>query len=350
MSNDDAELNDILDAASGKKDGKVKSYGNESPVASRYDDWMDDDDDDDDDVDESVSKGYCQWSTSDNRIFKPTTKTCDKLIPGVYEIDMAPNVGLFLEKIPVRTEGLIRFPDSNSNSVIDEITTFWEKEETFKRHNLIYKRGILLWGPPGSGKSCIVQLIMEDVVKREGIVIRFDDPDLFLDGMRAIRKIQAETPVVVIMEDIDSIIEEHSESEVLNILDGVNEVHKVVFLATTNYPDRLGKRIVNRPSRFDKRFKIGMPNKAARTLYFEHLFRHLSAEEKNELGCDAAKWAEDMKDLSIAHMKELFVAVCILGDDYKQAVKTLQNMKENIDDKEYNIGFGFGNGQSSEDD
>jgi SpoVK/Ycf46/Vps4 family AAA+-type ATPase len=129
----------------------------------------------------------------------------------------------------------------------------------------------------------------------------------------------------------------------------VNEVHKVVFLATTNYPDRLGKRIVNRPSRFDKRFKIGMPNKTSRKIYFEHLFEKVPQSEKERLNLDAEKWAKDMNELSMAHMKELFVAVCILGDDYDDAVKTLQNMKENIDDKEYNLGFGFG-GRNDDDE
>ena len=189
-------------------------------------------------------------------------------------------------------------------------------------------------------------MIIDDVVKRGGIVIRFDDPELFLDGMRALRKIQPDTPVVVMMEDIDSIIEVTSESEVLNILDGVNEVYKVVFLATTNYPDRLGGRIVNRPSRFDKRFKIDMPNKASRKLYFEHLFNK-SGDDVNDYDID--KWADDMKGLSIAHMKELFVAVVILGDDYEQAIDVLHHMQEDIDDREYNMGFGFKNSSNDDD-
>lgn len=330
MNKDEIELNEILDKVLENYKPLKTSKGSTGLIEWEFET--------DSDVEENVLNGYTQWSTSDNRIFRPTTKTTDGLIPGVYEIDIAPNVGLFLERIPIRTEGLIRFKDSNSDKVIEEITKFWDREEVFKAYQLIYKRGILLWGDPGSGKSCTVQLIMEDVVKRGGIVIRFDNPELFLDGMRAIRKIQPETPVVVIMEDIDSIIEEHSESEVLNILDGVNEVHKVVFLATTNFPDRLGKRIVNRPSRFDKRFKIGMPCHETRVAYIKHLFRNVSDAEKQNI--DYEEWSKDMEDLSLAHIKELFVAVVILGDSYKDAVGTLQNMKENIDNREYgNMGF-----------
>ena len=50
---------------------------------------------DDEDEDESgVSPKYCQWGTSDGKIFMPSSKTVSKLTPGVYEIDMSPQVGL----------------------------------------------------------------------------------------------------------------------------------------------------------------------------------------------------------------------------------------------------------------
>jgi len=283
---------------------------------------------------ERFAQGHCQWASSDGRIFVPTGKTQDKLIPGVYEAKSNPTIGLYLEKIPVRTEDLVRFPDSNSDLVVGEIQKFWEKEEEYKKYGITYKRGILLWGPPGSGKSCTIRLIMEDVVKREGIILRFDDPDLFLEGMRAVRKIQPTTPVVVIMEDIDSIIASYSESEVLNILDGVNNVEKTVFLATTNYPDKLGKRIVNRPSRFDKRFKIGYPSDEARKVFFEHLLKGHATE------IDLNKWVEDTDEFSVAHLQELFTAVVILGDKYEEALETLQSMQEKIDEKDAPLGFG----------
>ncbi len=179
-----------------------------------------------------------------------------------------------------------------------------------------------------SGKSCTIQLIMEDVVKRNGVVVKFTHPNLFLAGMRSFKEIQRSTPVVVLMEDIESILENFSESSVLNILDGVDQVDKVVFLATTNYPEKLGARILNRPSRFDKRFKIGHPNSQSRMLYFKHL---IGDENKaRELKVDFNKWVEDTEGFSIAHLKELFVAVCILGDDYSEAIETLSSMKEQI--------------------
>lgn len=292
-----------------------------------------------DDEEDDIDPKFCQWGTSDGRIFLPSSKTVAELTPGVYEIDNSPNLGIYFEKIPVKTEGLIRFPDTNSDRVVAEIQKFWDRESYFKEYEITYKRGIILYGPPGSGKSCTVQLIMQDVVRRNGIVIKFGDPYLFIDGMRILRQIQLEVPVVVIMEDIDSTLEMYNESEVLNILDGVNDMNKVVFLATTNYPDKLGHRIMNRPSRFDKRFRIGFPSAESRRVYFEHL---IGAEKLAELNINLDKWVDDSDEFSIAHLKELFVAVVILGDDYDEALKTLRKMKEEVKDRDYEATMGFG--------
>ena len=288
-----------------------------------------------------------QWSSSDGSVFLPAAKTRKKLPPGVYEIDANPHTGIFFEKIPVKTEGLIQFPDTNSNRVVAEIQKFWEREQLFRQYDLIYKRGIILYGPPGSGKSCTVQLVMADVVSRGGLVIQFCEPGIFVDGLRTLRRIQPDTPVVAVMEDLDSLVDTYNESEILNILDGVNDVDRVVFLATTNYPNKLGHRILNRPSRFDKRFRIGFPSAKSRELYFREL---IGKEKIQELKIDIKRWVKDTDKLSIAHLKELFVAVVILGDDYKQAIKSLKEMKEDVNDKDYEGRFGFGPDEEEDDD
>ena len=290
------------------------------------------------------SGGYCQWSTSDGKRFFPSSKTAKKLTPGVYDIQQSNTGGIYFEQIPVLTTGLLRFPETNSDKVVAEIQKFWKKEKIFRNYNLTYKRGIILWGPPGSGKSCTIQIIMRDVVERGGVVIKFTHPVLFIEGIRKFREIQPDTPVVVLMEDIDSILEHFSESEVLNILDGVNQIDKVVFLATTNYPERLGARIINRPSRFDKRFKIGHPNAESRRMYLEYI---IGKENLKSLKIDLDKWVADTEEMSIAHLKELFTAVVILGDEYDEAIESLSLMKEDKPDSsedEFRKAVGFATG------
>ena len=289
--------------------------------------------------------GFCQWSTSDGKRFFPSSKTVERLTPGVYDIRVSANSGLWFEKIPVLTTGIVEFPETNSQKVFSEIQKFWARESVFKEYNLTFKRGIFLWGPPGSGKSCTIQLVMRDVVERGGVVIKFCHPGTFTEGIRYFREIQPDTPIVILMEDIDSILEQHCESDVLNILDGVDQIQKAVFLATSNYPEKLGARIVNRPSRFDKRFKIGHPSAASRKIYLEYIIG--GAEKVKALNINLEQWVEDTHEFSIAHLKELFTAVVILGDDYNQAISTLKEMKEkkpdsSKDEEKAKLGFATG--------
>ena len=294
----------------------------------------------DEDEEENNFGKMSQWTSSDGIRFFPAGHTVPCLESSVYEIKYCNTRGHYWEKIPVKTEGLLRFPDGNSEKVIHEIQNFWNREQQFKDFGLTYKRGIILWGPPGSGKSSTIQIIISDVIERDGVVFKFNTaPSLFLEGIRMFREIQPDTKIVVLMEDIDSILDDYGESDVLNILDGVDKIEKVVFIATTNYPELLGDRIINRPSRFDKRYKMPHPNAKSRKIYFEHLFsQHDSVDRK---GIDLSRWVKDTDNMSIAHLKELFVAVCILGEKYEDAISVLQAMVEDkITSDEVSVGFG----------
>lgn len=282
------------------------------------------------------NKRFSKWNTSDGNIFTPASVVADSLPPGMYEIKTSQQIGLYFSRVNISTESILKLPDSNSSKVVKEIVTFWEKEEIFEQYELTYKRGILLWGPPGSGKTCTIKLVIDDVIKRGGIAVKFTHPEVFSEGIKMLRDIQPDTPIVVLMEDLDSTIETFDESMIINILDGVDRINKVVFLATTNYPDRLGPRIINRPSRFDRRFKIGYPTPDARKMYLEHLFRN--GDEKDH---DLEKWVEDTEGMSLAHMRELFAAVVILGSNYDDTIELLKAMAENIseDDDKGSTGF-----------
>jgi DNA replication protein DnaC len=333
---DNEELNDILKKAeAGIAGNRINKYQNAFPNSDAQELLQA--------VEEKQSEDKkfdnkpIQWSSSNGSVFLPTGNTSPELIPGVYEIGANNQIGLYFEKIPVKTEGLIEFPEANTKKVTSEIAKFWDSEKIFRDYKLTYKRGILLYGPPGGGKSCTLQFINQDVISRGGIVIKYGSPSLFNQGLRLLRKIQPDIPVVVMMEDIDSIIEYYNETEVINTLDGVYEMDKIVFLATTNYPEKLGFRIVNRPSRFDKRFKVGYPIEETRRIYLNFLNKDLPQETID-------KWASETNGFSISHLKELFIAVVVLKDKYEDALETLKSMSEIVssdnDKGQKKMGFG----------
>ena len=276
---------------------------------------------------ESYFQGLSQWTSADGKTFIPANNSVGELPPGIYNIDLTPGGMVGFSKLEAKTEELIRFPNANSDQVIDEIRKFWTKRETFERFSLPFKRGILLYGPPGSGKTCTVRFVMQDVQELGGIVINFRDVRMFELGFRALRQIQPKTPVVVIMEDLDSLIQMQHESLLLNLLDGFGNIDNTVFLATTNYPERLSERIINRPSRFDRRFQIDFPNAEARRIYLEKLFEKLEDEEREKIPT-IEQWVDGTDNMSLAHVKELFLAVIVLENTFEAALAKLKNMNE----------------------
>ena len=280
---------------------------------------------------------FRQWSSSDRKVFRPISATSKCLDPGMYEIQSNHEIGLFFLMVDVSTEDLVRFEDSNSDELLEDITKFWSREELFRVYNLPYKRGILMWGAPGTGKTCTIRLVMEDVIRREGIVVKFTDPRLFVPGMRVLREIQGDTPVVVIMEDLDELCSVHGEASITDILDGTERVDKIVFLATTNYPEHLSARIVNRPSRFDRILKIGNLGEKNRRIYMEHLCSK-AAKKGRELDLDYDKWVKDTEALSVSHIKELFISSIILGNEYDEVISRLRAMRDKLESQE-SVGF-----------
>jgi hypothetical protein len=267
---------------------------------------------------ESIFRG--QWSQNNGK-YTLIGNTLDVLPPGYYDMQVD-NVGtLWFEPVRARGDRLLRFPDAATDKIVSEIETFWAREEVYQRFGLPHKRGILLYGPPGSGKTCTLQLLARDVVKREGIVLIYQ-PEIFIHAYRQIRHIQPETPIVVLMEDLDATLKRHDESTVLNTLDGADTIEKTVFVATTNYPELLGERIINRPSRFDRRLFVGDPSPVARKMYLDDLIQ--DREYESEVPIDVM--VRDTEGMSLAHVKELFVMHCVIGAPYKDAIYNLKEM------------------------
>lgn len=284
--------------------------------------------------------GHKLWSSADSRTYFSVADTYKELPPDVYEPRLTPQGQPFFYRIHFSTEELLRFSDSNIDRVVVEITEFWKRKDRFEEFGFPYRRGILLHGPAGSGKSCAVKLIINDVIEKGGIALRFDDPGVFIRCMRNFRLVQPETPVVGIMEDIDGIMDRYDESIILNVLDGIDSFENIVYLATTNYPEELEGRIKNRPSRFDRRFEIGFPNPKARFQYIEYLVAKVGRAKDL---VDIEQWVKDTAEFTLAHIKELFISVVLFEIEYKDALNTMLEMKKNISSNDYeNKRTGFG--------
>jgi SpoVK/Ycf46/Vps4 family AAA+-type ATPase len=233
-----------------------------------------------------------------------------------------PNVGYCLERIKADADDLMELPDSPSAAVIEEIRRFWELEAQFAQRGFVHKRGVLLWGPPGSGKTATLQQLIAIVVNRHGgIGLFIDRPAQAAYCLQMARRIEPKRPIVALLEDIDALVERFGENEYLALLDGEAQVGNIVFVGTTNYPERLDRRFVDRPSRFDLIKQIGMPSAAARRAY-------LAAKEPSLDGDSLRIWVERSEGFSIAHLREMIVLCRCYGKPLDEAIERLEEMRQ----------------------
>jgi len=281
-------------------------------------------------------KNSTMWAVHGKNYFgcSHSVKTLES---GQYTANFNGNGEVFLTLMPMTLDSLLELPDSASEEIIKAIDLFWKKEEHFKKHGFVWKRGVLLWGPPGGGKTSTLQLIAKRVHDMGGISLTVTTPHAAEKALHLIRQIEPNRPLVVFLEDIDAMVHEYGESRLLALLDGELQIDKVVFVATTNYPERMDKRFINRPSRFDIVKKIGMPSESARELYLSTKNPRL-IENPSELKL----WVEKTKGYSIAHMKELITSVECFEVSFENALGRLNAMMTNnpkSDDTGNSIGF-----------
>ena len=251
--------------------------------------------------------------------YTPTTSTVASIPAGVYQIKLV-NMAPTLVPHSMVTDQLLRLPDSKSDMVIAEIDKFWTLKQKFAEHGYVNKRGFLLWGPPGSGKTATVSTVAKQMVDTGGIVIlATTSPSRVAAMLTDIRQVEVSRRIVCVVEDIDAVVANYGETDTLALLDGEYSVNDIVFIATTNYPEKLDRRMIDRPSRFDKVVKIGMPNAASRQMYLES--RHLQLAPT-----EMAQWVKATEGMSIAHLKELIVATQCFGNKFASTIKRLRKM------------------------
>lgn len=305
-------------------DNSVKAV-EEKVLLKRIDDDYEDDDEDE--------PSYIQWITRGNNLYYPEAqvKLVKKIPTGYYSVGFDQQVSKYtVRKLSYSSDKIFKLPMPEMDDIIKDITTFWAKEEDFKRYELTFKRGVLMYGAPGGGKSHIIQLIVKHLIEKEqGVVFKIEQPndvETFHQFMHSTFKpIEPSRKIVVIIEDIDGLFHagKTTETILLNILDGMGQMNNVVYLATTNYPEELADRIINRPSRFDRRYEITLPNEAVRKSYFEQLLKPEDLDKH-----DINLWVEKTDGLSIAHLREIVASTIILGNSFDDTIKLMQDYNQ----------------------
>jgi SpoVK/Ycf46/Vps4 family AAA+-type ATPase len=134
-----------------------------------------------------------------------------------------------------------------------------ELKEKINKMGFLHKLGVLLYGPAGTGKTSYLIYLADLLIKeKDAIVFLADSTNTMgtsIELAKEIRKIQ-NNPIIIIADEFERWARNY-ESEMKTFLDGVDSVDNLIFLAATNYIDKVPDTLKSRPSRFKIVAEIG---------------------------------------------------------------------------------------------
>ncbi len=261
---------------------------------------------------------------------------------------------LVLEEVPDIDYSVIGGLGSQIEAIRDAVELPFLHKDLFIEHELKAPKGILLYGPPGCGKTLIAKAVANSLAKKvtettgeEGrsFFLNIKGPELLnkyvgeterhirLVFQRAREKASDGMPVIVFFDEMDSLfrtrgsgvssdVENTIVPQLLSEIDGVEGLDNVIIIGASNREDMIDPAIL-RPGRLDVKIKIERPDaEAAREIFSKYLTPTLPlhAEDLAEFEHDRQATVQGMIDRTVARMYEdseenQFLEVTYAGGD-----------------------------------
>lgn len=233
--------------------------------------------------------------------------------------------------------------------------------ELFTRLGVDPPKGVLLHGPPGTGKTRLAQAVANE---SDAEFFTINGPEIMGSGYgeseKRLREVFDEAtraaPAIVFIDEIDSIAPKRTQvpgeaekrlvAQLLTLMDGLEARSNLVVIAATNRPDAIDEAL-RRPGRFDREIVVGVPDTGGRREILAIHTRGMPLEEEvdlNELarvthgfvGADLAALAREaaidavrriMPRLDLAEQTippEVLDDLCVTREDFLSALKRIQ--------------------------
>jgi len=233
------------------------------------------------------------------------------VVPGIFTIVPVMG-GAELQKTTFVEDSILQ-EFVHTKDIEERINCFFNRLHVYYKHGFdVPKRNVLLYGPPGSGKSTAITKIANkyNADGKTLIVIyptdRFDAFEIktLIKGFayKGVEKL------ILIVEDIGGVeidqVKMRSDSSLLSLLDNQEKTFKIptLIIATTNFPEIFLGNLTNRPGRFDDKIEVGYPDAEQRKKLLSFFAKELITESALTLIAE-----KKSAEFSPAHIKEAVI-------------------------------------------
>jgi transitional endoplasmic reticulum ATPase len=292
-------------------------------------------------------------STSPGGIVKITEGTEIELLPQAIEVPERPVPSVVYEDVggmkPVITK------------VREMIELPLKHPELFDRLGIDPPKGVLLHGPPGTGKTMLAKAVANE---SDAYFISINGPEImskyYGESEKALRDVFEEaeknTPAIIFLDELDSIAPKRGEvtgeverrvvAQLLSLMDGLKERKNVIVIGSTNRPEALDMAL-RRPGRFDREIELGVPDFEGRMEIFQIHTRGMPLKDDVDLdefaeltygfvGADIAAVSREAAMTALRRIlpeinldeptipKEILDKLIVQKDDFEAALREVQ--------------------------
>jgi hypothetical protein len=277
---------------------------------------------------------YMSYNEKDSDIALGFMEKVDKYMAdnNFYKGEKIDAAGQFLP-IPELDFDSIKLPEDKKQAIKIGALEFFKKKEIYDKNKIPFKRGLIFTGLPGTGKTHMGKILMN---KSECTFI-WVNSNMCSDSsdVKYIFRMAKElAPSIIFMEDLDGFLSWDSNIASLKTqMDGMEDVNGICTILCTNFPDRLPKALINRPSRFDEIVIFELPDENIRYQILKSIAEPMLIKDKDNILLEVAKATEG---LTGAHLKEIIVySLLLAADDGRDEInhldlsKAVEKVKEN---------------------
>ena len=228
---------------------------------------------------------------------------------------------------------------SLKDGLSQDVEGFFNHRDDYEQFDVPWKRGIILHGLPGNGKTISVKALMHGLAARPDPI-----PPLYVKSTageygtiyairQIFRKARKMVPCLLIFEDLDSMITEDTRSFFLNEVDGLESNNGIMMIGSTNYLEKLDAGITKRPSRFDRKYHFDLPAGPERARYCEYWRSRLADNKAIDFPLSLCPAIAGITDgFSFAYLQEAFISSLLIIVDQQRssaATDTPKNINNN---------------------